>query len=229
MVPAAALTIDQHSWRVAGMQGTGSKTLVAGEPVFVPRHRAIRFSDVVRGTTPGHAIPDNIMAQFGFATWGAVTLVAPLLGTAQGALDWFVGAMRSKAKSSLQPGAPVSAAQSPNTQMRVGEASAKIDSAMALLMADLTPLEAKIRSGQSPSVAERIRIRRDIGFAARQASDAVTLLFEGAGAASAALDAPIQRHWRDIHAAARHASLDVQAIYALVGQERFGLEPTGQY
>jgi 3-hydroxy-9,10-secoandrosta-1,3,5(10)-triene-9,17-dione monooxygenase len=137
--------------------------------------------------------------------------------------------MRSKAKSSLQPGAPVSAAQSPNTQMRVGEASAKIDSAMALLIADLTPLEAKIRSGQSPSVAERIRIRRDIGFAARQASDAVTLLFEGAGAASAALDAPIQRHWRDIHAAARHASLDVQAIYALVGQERFGLEPTGQY
>lgn len=229
MVPRADLCIDQGSWHVAGMQGTGSKTLFADTPVFVPEHRAIRFADVERGTTPGRQVPDNLMARFNFATMGAVTLVAPLLGTAQAALDWYGEAMRAKVKASLKPGAPMSVAQSPQAQARAGEAQARIDAALALLLADLAPVEAKVRAGEEPGVADRIRIRRDIGFAARQAADAVNLLFEGAGATSAALDAPIQRYWRDINAAARHASLDTQAIYALVGQQCFGLDPKGQF
>lgn len=229
MVPREALSIDQDSWHVAGMQGTGSKTLYADEPVFVPAYRVIRFADVVSGTTPGRAVEGNVLAQFNFATFGAVTLVAPLLGIAQAALDWFSEAMRAKVKTSLKPGAPVSVAQTPQAQARAGEAQVRIDAALALLMADLEPLEAKVRSGEDLSAAERIRVRRDIGFAARQAADAVNLLFEGAGAASAALDMPIQRHWRDINAAARHPSLEVQAIYALAGQVCFGLEPVGQF
>jgi len=229
MVPREALNIDQDSWHVAGMQGTGSKTLFADEPVFVPSHRMIRFADVMRGTTPGRSIDGNAMAGFNFATFGAVTLVAPLLGVAQAALDWYSEAMRAKVKSSLKPGAPVSVAQSPQAQARAGEAQVRIDAALALLMTDLIPLEAKVRAGEDLTVAERIRVRRDIGFAARQAADAVNMLFEGAGAASAASDMPIQRYWRDINAAARHASLDVQAIYGLVGQQCFGLEPAGQF
>ncbi|MDH7639029.1 acyl-CoA dehydrogenase family protein [Sphingomonas oryzagri] len=229
MVPRADVGIDQASWHVAGMQGTGSKTLLAETPIFVPEHRVIRFADVERGTTPGRDVPDNVMARFNFATMGAVTLVAPLLGTAQAALDWYGEAMRTKAKASLKPGAPMSVAQNPQAQARAGEAQARIDAALALLLADLAPVEAKVRAGEEPDVADRIRIRRDIGFSARQAADAVNLLFEGAGAASAALDAPIQRYWRDINAAARHASLDTQAIYALVGQQVFGLDPKGQF
>ena len=84
-------------------------------------------------------------------------------------------------------------------------------------------------NGQDLTAAERVLVRRDIGFAARQAADAVNLLFEGAGVASAALDMPIQRHWRDINAAAGHAGRDVQTICALAGQVCFGLEPVGQF
>lgn len=229
MVPRSDLGIDQDSWHVMGMQGTGSKTLFVDEPILVPMHRVIRFSDVEKGTTPGRNLPDNIMARFNFATMGAVTLVAPLLGGAQAALDWYSEAMRAKTKASLKPGAPMSVAQSPQAQARAGEAQVKIDAAMTLLLADLTPLEARIRAGEDLQTSDRIRIRRDIGFAAQVATDAVSLLFEGAGATSAALDMPIQRYWRDIHAAARHASLDTQAIYALVGQQCFGLEPRGQF
>ncbi|HEX7781601.1 MAG TPA: acyl-CoA dehydrogenase family protein [Sphingobium sp.] len=229
MVPVTDINIDQDSWRVLGMQGTGSKTLFVDEPVFVPVHRVIRFTDVERGTTPGQEIADNVMAAFNFATMGATTLVAPLLGTAQAALDWYSEAMRVKVKASLKPGAPMGVAQNPQAQARAGEAQVRIDAAMSLLLADLAPVEAKVRAGEVLTTAERIRIRRDIGFAARAAVDAVNLLFEGAGAASAALDAPIQRYWRDINAAARHASLDTHAIYALVGQQCFGLDPKGQF
>ena len=155
--------------------------------------------------------------------------MAPLLGIAQAALDWYAEAMRAKMKASLRPGAPISVAQSPQAQVRAGEAQVKIDAAQALLLADLVPLEARVRAGEDLVVADRIRIRRDIGFATRSAVEAVNLLFEGAGASSAALDAPIQRHWRDVNTAARHASLDTQAIYALVGQLCFGLDPKGQF
>jgi 3-hydroxy-9,10-secoandrosta-1,3,5(10)-triene-9,17-dione monooxygenase len=229
MVPRADLSIDQDSWHVAGMQGTGSKTLFADEAIFVPAHRVIRFADVERGTTPGRGVPGNVMAGFNFAAMGAVTLVAPLLGTAQAALDWYSETMRAKVKVSLKPGAAMSVAQSPQAQARAGEAQVKIDAAMTLLLSDLAPLEARVRAGEDLDVADRIRIRRDVGFSARAAADAVNLLFEGAGAASAALDAPIQRYWRDINAAARHASLDTQAIYALVGQQCFGIDPKGQF
>lgn len=229
MVPRSDLGIDHDSWHVAGMQGTGSKTLFADDPIFVPAHRVIRFADVERGTTPGRGIAGNVMAGFNFATMGAVTLVAPLLGTAQAALDWYAEAMRVKVKASLKPGAPMGVAQSPQAQARAGEAQVRIDAAMTLLLADLAPLEARVRAGEDLAVADRIRIRRDIGFAARAAADAVNLLFEGAGAAAGGLDAPIQRYWRDVNAAARHASLDTQAIYALVGQTCFGLDPKGQF
>lgn len=229
MVPAAELAIDHDSWRVSGMQGTGSKTLLADQPLFVPEHRVIRFSDVMKVSTPGRAIEGNTMAHFGFTTFGATTLVAPMLGMAQGALDWFVGAMAKKAKTSLKPGGAGLVAQSPFVQARVGAASAAIDSAMTLLLADLAPVEAKILAGGTLEPAERIRIRRDIGFAAQQAVHAVNLLFEGAGGSATALDTPIQRFWRDINAAARHASLEVQPIYALYGEERFGLPPVGQF
>jgi 3-hydroxy-9,10-secoandrosta-1,3,5(10)-triene-9,17-dione monooxygenase len=229
LTPRESLSVDQTSWYVSGMQGTGSKVVFAEQPLFVPEHRVIGFSDIHAGTTPGRSIPGNLQAGFGFSTFGAVALVAPLLGMAQGALDWFAQAMQAKVRATMRPGAPVIAAHSPFTQERAGSASAAIDAAMALLLADLPALEAKVRAGETISVAERIRVRRDCGFAARQAVDAVNGLFEGAGASGADLDAPIQRFWRDANAAARHVSLDVQAINSVVGQNLFGLQPTGMF
>jgi alkylation response protein AidB-like acyl-CoA dehydrogenase len=229
MIPRAELGIDHDSWRMSGMQGTGSKTLFAEEPVFVPDHRIIRFSDVMRGATPGPSEGGQDMSMFAFTTFGAIGLVAPLLGMAQGALDWFADTMQKKVKTSLKPGGAGTAAQSPFTQLRIGEASAAIDSALSLLLSDLAPLEQKVMAGQQLTVTERIRIRRDIGFAAAQSVRAVNLLFEGAGASAASLDTPIQRYWRDINAAARHATLDVQAIYSLVGQDKLGIPTTSPF
>jgi alkylation response protein AidB-like acyl-CoA dehydrogenase len=229
LTPRDSLSVDQTSWHVSGMQGTGSKVIFSEQPVFVPEHRVIRFSDILAGTPPGRSIPDNAPSAFGFGTFGAVSLVAPLLGMAQGALDWFAHAMRTKVRAGSRPGTPLIAAHNPFTQERVGQASAAIDAAMALLLADLPKLEAKIQAGESIDIPDRIRIRRDCGFAARQAVDAVNGLFEGAGASGADLDSPIQRFWRDINAAARHVSLDVQAINSTVGQQLFGLPPVGMY
>jgi 3-hydroxy-9,10-secoandrosta-1,3,5(10)-triene-9,17-dione monooxygenase len=137
--------------------------------------------------------------------------------------------MQTKVRVGGRPGGPNLASQSPFVQERAGRASAAIDAAMALLLADLVSVETKIQAGETLAVADRIRIRRDCGFAARQAADAVNCLFEGTGASGADLDTPMQQFWRDANAAARHVSLDVQGINSLVGQHLFGLPLAGMY
>jgi 3-hydroxy-9,10-secoandrosta-1,3,5(10)-triene-9,17-dione monooxygenase len=229
LLPISEYGIDHDSWRVAGMQGTGSKTLVIETPVFVPEHRCVRFGNMVAGTTPGRSVPGNFLTNFPFATFSAVVLVAPMLGMAQGSLDSFTCTMREKVLRAIGPGPTKIASHTQPAQVAAGAASAAIDSGMGFLLRYLLAAERKIFAGETLTIAERIDIRRATGFAARQASTAVNTLFEAAGSSAAALSNPIQRHWRDVNVAARHVSLDVEGIYALVGQERFGMDPAGAY
>ena len=46
-------------------------------------------------------------------------------------------------------------------------------------------------------------------------------------AAGGDLASPLQRLWRDANAAALHLSLDWEAIAAMYGQRKLGLEPVG--
>lgn len=229
LIPRDELRIDHDSWRVSGLQGTGSKTVYTASPVFVPAHRMILFSDLAEGRNPGRAVEGNIVAHFSFPTFSAFALVGPILGAAQGALDAFVEMMRAKIRASLRPGVALTAAQNPHTQVTVGAASAAIDAAMLVLTSDLTAAEEKVRNGIELTVEERIKVRRSMAFGARQATEAVNMLFEGAGATALELSLSVQRHWRDANAGARHMGLDPNAIYGLVGQERFGLKPMGQF
>jgi 3-hydroxy-9,10-secoandrosta-1,3,5(10)-triene-9,17-dione monooxygenase len=229
LVPSAELVIDQTSWHVSGLQGTGSKTILARDPVFVPAHRALWFDDVSAGTVPGLSDPANRMARFGYPTFGAAALVGPMLGMAKGALDWFAEAMRSKLRVTLKPGAPLPAAASPFVQARIGAAATMIEAALALLAKEFSAAESKIAAGEELSVAERVHIRGSLGFAARQAVSATNMLAEASGGSAADVNVPIQRFWRDVNAAARHVSLDTQGLEALVGQQRLGLPLLGIY
>jgi alkylation response protein AidB-like acyl-CoA dehydrogenase len=229
MIPCEEFAIDHDSWRVSGLQGTGSKVITINSPLFIPAHRSIRFVDVVSGTTPGRALVDNPLASFIFTTFGSSCLAASLLGMSQGALQWFTDVMRTKARVPLKAGAPVPAALNAHIQDRVGAASSIIDAAMALLLRDLYCAESKIKAGTALTVHERVTIRRNGSFAARSAVKAVNLLFEGAGSSSSDLNAPIQRFWRDVNAGARHVTLDSNSTNCIYGQEQFGLQISGQY
>ncbi len=41
LVPVSDVVVDHDSWNVCGLQGTGSKTVVVTEPMFVPKHRIL--------------------------------------------------------------------------------------------------------------------------------------------------------------------------------------------
>lgn len=229
IVPMNELQIDHDSWNMAGMQGSGSKTLIRKDPLFVSEAWRVKLTQVMQDSTPGRSIAGNTVSSYNFGTLSGVVLLGPVLGMAQGALDSFTEAMKSKVKTSLKAGASLTAGATPAIQMRVADASARIDAAIALLLGSVEPFEAKVAAGMPVTIEERVRIRRNIGFAARQAFEAVNILAEGAGASSFASKAPFQRFWRDLMVGVRHVTLDTDAIYTMVGQERFGLEPVGSY
>ncbi len=228
LVPIADMRVDQETWFTSGLQGTGSKTVRIDKPVFIPDHRLVRFADIVGGTVPGKKIDGNVMARIGFTTFGPTALVSPILGMAQGALDTFVEQSKTRTRAA-KPGMFVPVSGSPLIQSRIGKASATIESAFSMLLNSVIAAEEKVRKGGALEAGERITIRRNQGFAAKQSVAVVNDLYAKDGAAASDLNAPLQRFWRDANAAALHLSLDWEAIASMYGQHRLGLEPVGVF
>ena len=222
LVPMATVRIDHESWDVCGLKGTGSKTVHVADAQFVPEHR------VHRPGQPSREPNRDVLTGFMFPTFGPAGLVAPILGMARGALDWFAEAMLTKVRA-VKPGVTASVASSHPVQAAIGAASAELEAAFLLLVGGIEHAEKRVFAGEALDQGTRIRLRRDQGHAARSAVDTVNLLFQLSGASSTDLSVPIQRHWRDVNVAAHHVSLDVTGINAMVGQAALGQEPVGMF
>jgi len=226
LVPVSDVKVDHGSWNVSGLQGTGSKTVAVTDPVFVPQHRVLPLSAIFSGKVPGLDVPDNAQARFAFPTFGPTALVAPIVGMAQGALDAFTETARG-AKRMARPGVFEKVAESPLIQSLIGEAAARIDAARTLLVTSLNEAQETIRAGRALELEQRVRIRRNHGFAARTSAEVVNDIFAKSGAAAADEKNRVQRFWRDANAAALHASLDWDTLSALYGTQQLGLQPQG--
>ena len=84
-------------------------------------------------------------------------------------------------------------------------------------------------AGQPITVEVRLRNRRTHAFAVKLLVQAVDAVFYGSGGNALALERPLQRFWRDIHAAGVHISTNWDAVATMYGQHALGLEPKGQY
>ena len=228
LAPRADWTIEDH-WFVAGQSGTGSKTVVLDKPTFIPAHRKLTFAEASSNRPPGSAINVNPIYRIPFLSAVPVCLVAPILGTAQGAVDELVRLAGTRVTRGAVAGGGNRLAEFFPVQSRLAEASASVDAARLLLYRDTAQVEQMAADGKPISVEQRIRNRRDHAFAARLSRDAVDAVFACVGGAGLALDQPIQRMWRDANAISRHISLNWDAVSSMVGQYLLDLEPKGQY
>jgi 3-hydroxy-9,10-secoandrosta-1,3,5(10)-triene-9,17-dione monooxygenase len=228
LVPVRDVIVDHDSWNVSGLQGTGSKTVHIKEPLFIPRHRILPLGVVFAGKVPGLEIADNGQARFGFPTFGPTALVSPIVGMAQGAIDAFTDTARD-AKRMARPGVFEKVAESPLIQSLIGRTAAHVDAARTLMVTSLTEGQNVIGNGGTLEIEQRVRIRRNHGFAARTSSEVVNEIFQKSGAAAADEKNRVQRFWRDANAAALHASLDWDMLSALYGTQQLGLQPQGVF
>jgi alkylation response protein AidB-like acyl-CoA dehydrogenase len=227
LVPATDYVIDDN-WRTMGLAGTGSKNIVAKD-AFVPRHRTVLFADLAAGQSPGAQVHGDPIFRQSFLAVLPATIVAPVLGMAEGALASFLEMVNGRVTRGAVAGGNRKMAEFATVQQRAAEASACIDAAKLLMYRDLAEAYDAVLGGDAANVDLRLRNRRDQAFCVKLLVQAVDLLFLAAGGQGLFLGHPLQRAWRDAHAAASHISLNWDSAGTMYGQHLVGLEPKGQY
>jgi 3-hydroxy-9,10-secoandrosta-1,3,5(10)-triene-9,17-dione monooxygenase len=208
------------TWHVMGLVGTGSHDIVIDD-VFVPERRSLAMSAVRGGagpwseTNPGALYRLPMMALFAYVV-GAVPL-----GIAQGTLEQFTTAMKTR----LGTYSGKSLADLPTLQIRIAEAGALAAAGEALMLRGCDEATGFAEAQEVPPIETKARWRRDGAYAAHMCGRAVDLLFTGAGGGAIYQRNPLQRAFRDVHAALGHqaSTWDVQGT--LYGRVALGLPP----
>jgi alkylation response protein AidB-like acyl-CoA dehydrogenase len=215
-------------WRTMGLAGTGSKTIVA-DNAFVPFHRALAFAELANATAPGMQLSANPLYKQSFLAVLPIAIVAPVLGMAEGALAVFLDMVKVRTTRGAVSGGNRRMAELTTVQLRAAEAAACIDAARLMMFRDLAEAYDTTARGEAIGIDMRLRNRRDQAFCVKLFTQAIDLLFLAAGGQGLFLDHPLQRFWRDAHAAGSHISLNWDAAGSMFGQHLLGLEPKGQY
>jgi alkylation response protein AidB-like acyl-CoA dehydrogenase len=221
------VTIDDN-WHTMGLCGTGSKNIVADD-AFVPTHRALAFAELLDASAPGMRGHPNPLYRQSFLAALPIAIVSPVLGMAEGALGDFLDMAKGRTTRGAVAGGNRRMAELTTVQMRAAEAAACIDAARLLMVRDIAEAYAAAARGEPISRDVRLRNRRDQAFCVRLCVQAIDALFLAAGGQGLYLDHPLQRAWRDAHAAASHISLNWDSTGSMFGQYLLGLEPKGQY
>ena len=210
LIPPGQYTV-RDTWFTAGMQGTGSNTIVT-DNVFVPETRALSLPLLRDGKGPGGLVNENPIFRLPFFSYSPLTFVAPMLGAAQGAYEFF----REWTKTRMAVGG-VPVAEKTSVQVRMARAAADLDAAELLLR----------RAVQLPpqGVSQQLLARtiRDYSRASELTVGAIDALMSLSGTAGFATSNPIQRAWRDIHFASMHIGLNTENNFAHFGRIEFGM------
>lgn len=206
LVPMAQLRIED-TWFTAGMRATGSDTLVA-DGVLVPDHRVLSLSRVLKGDAA--LVPVLALA-----------LVAPITGMVRAALDAVLG--------SLGSGKGIShtfyehAVDSGALQSAVADAASRIESAELHLERAARAVDGAAADGAALALVDRARIRMDTAAIGRYCREAVETLLTVNGAGSFAQAHDLQRIWRDISTATRHALINPLIAGEVYGRALLGV------
>jgi 3-hydroxy-9,10-secoandrosta-1,3,5(10)-triene-9,17-dione monooxygenase len=207
------------NWHVLGLCGTGSKDVEMKE-AFVAEHRTLAV-DASKGGGNHPGAVSNPAALFRIPLFACLPqmLTGIPLGIAQGAYDVFLEGLRAR----LSRYSGKSLADMTALQIKVAEASACIDAARLVLRRDCYSAQAIAERGEVPDLVTKATWRRNGAFAAQLCERAMDVIFKCAGATGLYDEQPLQRAFRDLHAANAHISMMWDAQATTFGRVALGL------
>jgi len=218
LLPREDYTIIDN-WHLLGLRGTGSKDVEAKD-VFIPDDRTLAVEDTKGGDThPGAAAnPAPLFRIPIFATFPYM-LTGIALGVAQGAYESVIDGLRGRvARYSGKSLADMTA-----VQIKIAEAGACIDTARRMMRDHCQTAQALAERGEVPDLLTKATWRRDGAFTAGLCERAVDVLFKTGGGGALFDDHPLQRAFRDVHAATAHISMIWEAQATTFGRVALGL------
>src|SRR4051812_3080884 len=208
----------KDTWNATGLRGTGSNDVDVAD-VFVEEAMSVSVSELAGGPTPGSAINPNALYALPVFSLFPYVLSGVGLGNAQACLDDYVDIARHRASTYNR--AKLGDMQS--TQIKIAEASAKIDAARLIMRSTCIEAMAQVRRGYIPDIAGKTKSRRDGAFAVNLCTDAVSLLFAASGARGLFTTGVLQRQFRDAHAINSHIAFNFDAAGTNYGRVALGL------
>ncbi|MCA1983235.1 hydroxylase [Nocardioides nematodiphilus] len=218
VLPRADYEIDQDSWNVAGLKGTGSKDIIIND-AFIPEHRVINSADLGtfdlaknagRYDSPTYRMPFHQM--FNGAIAGAT------LSAAVGALGAASAYMRSRVTVK-----GVSTSTDPRHLFVLAEAASDIDASVMQFLGGFEQMWDLALEGREIPLDLRARTRRDQVRAVHRSVGAVEELVKLAGGNALRGGSAINRFWRDVHMGAAHQANQEDSTYQTFGLSHMGL------
>jgi alkylation response protein AidB-like acyl-CoA dehydrogenase len=213
LVPANVATIAD-TWSVVGMCGTGSHDFIVDD-VFVPTPHTFSFTEA----------PDEVGALYHprlllIVAW--TDTVGNALGIARGAIDACIELATYRRSTS----AATLLRDRPLVQTRIGEAEAILNAARAYVIDAVGTVWEAVCAGVPDPGREIAQARLAITHGMHEAVRAVDLVFHAAGTNALYRKYPLERYFRDIHAAVQHAA-GLPIHYESAGKVLLGLAPDG--
>jgi 3-hydroxy-9,10-secoandrosta-1,3,5(10)-triene-9,17-dione monooxygenase len=206
------------TWNATGLCGTGSNDVRVTDS-FVAESMTVAVSDLGGGPTPGSSVNPNVLYALPVFSLFPYVLSGVGLGNAQACLNDYVEFARHRASTYNR--AKLSDMQT--TQIKIAEASAKIEAARLVMRTNCIDAMADARRGHVPDLAGKTRLRRDGAFSVNLCTEAVSLLFAAAGARSLFTSGTLQRQFRDAHAVNSHLAFNFDAAGTNYGRVALGL------
>lgn len=206
------------TWNVAGLRGTGSCDVEVRD-AFVPDDMTVAVGDLDGGPTPGSKLNPNPLYELPVFSLFPYVLSGVALGNAQACLDDYAEVVRHRI--STYNHARLSDFQS--TQIKIAEASAKIDAARLIMRSACLNAMEDARRGHIPDMATKTRYRRDGAFSVNFCTEAVSMLFAASGARGLFTTGALQRQFRDAHAINSHLAFNFDAAGTNYGRVALGL------
>jgi len=208
----------RDTWDAAGLRGTGSNDVEVSD-AFVAKALTVAVSELAGGPTPGSAVNPNALYALPVFSLFPYVLSGVALGNAQACLDDYIDSARSRASTYNQT--KLSDMQS--TQIKIAEASAKIDAARLIMRSNCIEAMAEARLGHFLDMGAKTRLRRDGAFVVNLCTEAVSLLFAASGARALFTTGALQRQFRDAHAINSHLAFNFDAAGTNYGRVALGL------
>lgn len=206
------------TWNAAGLRGTGSNDVEVRD-AFVPETMTLGVEDLRGGPTPGSDLNPGALYRLPVFSLFPFVISGVALGNAEACLaDYVAGAQH---RASTYNKARLADLQS--TQIKIAEASAKIDAARMIMRSCCMRAMDDARRGVVPDMPTKTRYRRDGAYSVNLCTEAVSMLFAASGARGLLTSGTLQRQFRDAHAINSHIAFNFDVAGTSYGRVALGL------
>ncbi len=216
VMPADQVQIDQSSWDMHGMAGTGSFDLVVEDVAVDPEWTFIRG---------GPLTPSGPFFRFPTLAIAAQVLAVTSIGIARTAIDIVRDAARAGHGSTT--GAP-NIGDREYVQIEVAKAEARLRAARLFFYDSIDTAWDKLVAGEELDTETKNMMRLSCTHVTRECAAATETAYFVSGMAAAENANRLSRCWRDVHLPTQHAFMG-EATYRSAGAVLFGRDPDPGY